>query len=381
MLEITAGQMIRLSLFGLLLLTLLVAVYIGFTSMYLKQQMQAASDLLSSTGGYMRTEQQQQEWWSLTHNPIMQLTNVHYVGITEADRDAGIITGKIDRGAPAKLHDSDALTTYIKYQINDAGIGSPDGNISGSTFADVENSAKNSSGGVALNGPTGVHVNEKMLKKAHGQRTGYMMVPAHYGTSIHYEIQSRIPVWYIHGGNDNSKFDKKSESFITGTYEGQTASLRGNDQLYINGGNEVNEQNQANLLSRATGLFKMATGQAGVDSQKFGYGQVGVNLNSSSMTVFQGQAQTLSAKWIDKIQSDKTNQEIVNDTKAGLTEINNLFTKNGGVYTDPGSHRSEHFATEKPGLSPYLVFRTVDGRNFTVQNLPNDYRLWPRLNS
>ena len=152
MLEITAGQMIRLSLFGLLLLTLLVAVYIGFTSMYLKQQMQAASDLLSSTGGYMRTEQQQQEWWSLTHNPIMQLTNVHYVGITAADRDAGIITGKIDRGAPATLHNSDALTTYIKYQINDAGVGSPDGNISGSTFDDVENSAKNSSGGIALNG-------------------------------------------------------------------------------------------------------------------------------------------------------------------------------------------------------------------------------------
>ena len=135
-----------------------------------------------------------------------------------------------------------------------------------------------------------------VLKKAHGQRTGYMMVPAHYGTSIHYEIQSRIPVWYIHGGNDNSKFDKKSESFITGTYEGQTASLRGNDQLYINGGDEVNEQNQANLLSRATGLFKMATGQTGVDSQKFGYGQVGVNLNSSSMTVFQGSGTSVVCK-------------------------------------------------------------------------------------
>lgn len=376
MLEITAGQFVRFMFFGLILAMFLVSVYIGFTSLYLKQQMQAASDLLSSTGGYMRTEQQQRQWWSLTHNPIMQLSDVHYVGVTDEDKAAGITSNKIDRGVPERLHDGSSATRFSVYNINDSGIGSKDGTVSGTTFDEIEDRAKRSSGGVALNGPTGVRVNEKMLANTSSQKNGYMMVPAHYGTSIRFVISCKIPVWFINGGN-GADFDKATKSFISNRYEGQTASLRGNDNLYVSGKNQQQDQQLANVQARALGMLKLVTYDDGVDNSRFGFGQLGVDLDSTSKLAYENQIKPLLSKWNDKIQSDKTQDQIVSDTRSALVEINNVFTQNGGVFVDPDSHKTMHYQTIQAGLSPQLVFRATNGQQFLANTLPNDYHLWP----
>ena len=379
MLEMTAGQFFRLMIFALLLMTLLVSAYIGFSTLYLKQQMQSASDLLSSTGGYMRTEQQQRQWWSLTHNPIMQLTDVRYVGVTKEDQEMGVVTNKIDRGAPDRLHDRNAMTSFPTYQISDSGVGFRDGSISDSTFDAIEDKARRSSGGVALNGPTGVRVNEKMLKQEHAQKAGYMQVPAHYGTSIKFVVSSKIPIWFFNGGNGKD-FSKMSTSFLSFDYQGQTASLRGNDSLYVNGKNAANDQKLADVQSRAVGLIKLASGQNGVDPNTFGYGYPGINLDSSTLTYYQGQAQPIASKWISQIQGDNSQQDIINNTRSALNELNGIFLQNGGTYTDPGSHKVTKFKTERAGLNPRLVFEATNGHVFSPNNLPNDYTLWPKAN-
>ena len=369
MLEMSATEVFRFIILAILIVSSLLVIAFIFNALYLSQQVQAASDLLSATGGYMKTEEQQRKWWELTHNPMFRLTDVKFVGLTDADHKAGVTNRNIDRGAT-----NGKTTKYTIYTLPgpDGTGGHVNGSISGDSFDDIEARARNTKGGIALNGPTGVHVNPKALNDKLIGRRGYMMVPAHYGTSIQFTIHTRIPLHYI--GKFEGMENRDDASWISRDFVAQTTSLRGSDELYVDSNEEKNSNHEADAEARGLNMLKLAAGTV-TDRNSFGYGQIGLDLNDQSKTAYQSKANDVLTKYSAQLQNAKTVDQVVQITKNGLNELAALMS----------STRAIDNKTNKPvplqntnGQNAILVFKGATGTQFSANNVPGDYTQWPK---
>lgn len=394
MLEMTATQMIRIMILIVLAMLILTTIYVATTSLFLKQQMQTASDLLSSTGGYMKTEQQQRQWWAITHNPFIRVVSAKYVGITKEDQNNGITTNMIDRGMPGQVNGDDGRTripsdprAFTRYRTYVPPVGEAkdqQGHVAGyiggrdATFDQVEAKAKQSEGGIALNGPTGVHVNRKLIHDYESaKKRGYMMVPAHYGNSIRFVMESRIPIIFFSGSRTVKGSDMRDlhRSFITARFTMQTTSLRGEDNLYINSKKDDDHDVASSQASvQAKHMLMLAMDQSGV-SDSFGFGELNVDLDDDTASAYNDLADGLYQRWEEKIDADHDADQVVNDTKTALTQLNNLFSHNGGTFKDDDGE--VHQFKNENGNKPSLVFRAKNGQTFTPETLPSDYHQWP----
>lgn len=370
MLEMSATEVFRFIILGMLIFGSLMVVAFVFNMMYLSQQVQAASDLLSATGGYMKTEEQQRKWWNLTHNPMFRLTDVHFVGLTAADRKDGVTNNNIDRGASNGK--TTKYTIYTLPGVNGTG-GHANGTISGSDFDTIEARAQNTKGGIALNGPTGVHVNPKALNDKLIGRRGYMMMPAHYGTSIQFTIHTRVPLHYI--GKYDGMMNRDDVSYFTKDFKAQTTSLHGSDELYVDSGEETSNDHEADAEARGLNMLKLAAGTA-FDNHAFGFGQIGVDLNEQSKTAYQSAANSILTDYSNRLRNAKTVNEVVQITKQGLAALNNTLSSTKVADSRTGKQVPLQNAN---GQAPTLVFKGATGTQFNASQVPNDYTQWPKV--
>ena len=381
MLEMAANEVYRMVLWSIIALGLMVTITISFTSLTVKQRTQSASDLLATTGGYMKTKSQQKQWWDLTHDPLITVYDVKFVGNTavtdanghELSKEDALKYNQIDRGMPKQNIDAGYLMsinpkktnmTFYQTGANESIIG----NKTYTSFEEVEEAAAKTAGGISLNGPTGVKV---MPSRAQGinadqQVTNAFAMPAHYGTKISFKVKTRIPVVFFSGVGKGYKARKLSNSIVGGVLQCETPSLKGNDTLY----DQYNQsgKQEANAESRATGMLQAAGGMSS-PNQYFGYSAVNVDLSSATKAYYQGQAQQIVKTYTDKISADKTPESVRVDLQAGLNALNNIFTQNGGTFVDPNNNQQVRFTTEE-GLTPNLVFAGPNGTTFSANNLP-----------
>lgn len=377
MLEMTANEVFRFLIWITLLVFLIAVITIGVMTMVVKNQTQHAADLLSSTGGYMKTTSQQRQWWNLTHNNWVRITDVHFdkSDFSAEELRNGSRYWKINRGVPVGEIPSQKTSweTYTGSEdrgFYESGKISTNGDL---TFDEIERRASAMPGGVALNGPTGVQVNQNVVGDNEKTRLnhGYMSLPGRYGNRIVFTVRSRFPVHFFRGR------DKKGEAVINAkqemmnfAMEYSTASLRGHDTL-----SKASQADVALAEAQDSAKAIVSAACAGSGSQYIGFGTIGVGLNQTAQPYFAASTETLRQSVLDKIDKTENMTDLVNLLHDTLNSIN---AQTGKGYADPNSGAVTAYTNENGVANSQLVFRGLNGQLYNVNNFPwNNPDVWP----